>query len=351
MDTGPMRRMTDALPRAAFRAAYHAMHAARAVGSLALHQRYGVARRPEHADGLAAAARKIRERFGDLLERDLQAVEDGLVPRSLLFDPPRAEHLRRLRRLLREGSDIVQRRDDNRWRDLPDDVALDEFPPYYRRNFHWQRDGYLSADSAELYDVGVELLFLGGAEVMRRQVLPPIVRESRARGPRLRILDVACGTGPTLVALSKTLPHARLTGIDLSPWYLREARRRLVDHPHVDFLATPAEELPFRDDSFDVVTSTYLFHELPRAVRRQVFGEMARVLRPGGLLVVEDAAQVSESAEVESILRLFPGDFHEPYFEDYLGDALEDLAVQAGLTIDEVWPAYMAKVVTARSAA
>ena len=340
--------MTDALPNRVFRAAYHAMHAARAVASLALHHRYGVARRPADIDGLADAAREIRRRFGDLMARDLAAVEAGLIPRSLLLDVPRPEQMLRLGRLLREGSDIVQRRDANRWRDLPDDIALEEFPPYYRRNFHWQRDGYLSAESAELYEIGVQLLFLGGAEVMRRQVLPPIVRESHKVGPRLKVLDVACGTGPTLVALSKTLPRARLTGMDLSPWYLREARRQLVDHPHVDFLASPAEDMPFQDGSFDVVTSTYLFHELPRDVRRQVFAEMARVLRPGGLLVVEDAAQVSESAEVESILRLFPGDFHEPYFDDYLNDPLEDLAEAAGFSVDEVWPAYMAKVVSAR---
>ena len=73
-------------------------------------------------------------------------------------------------------------------------------PLYYRRNFHFQTDGYLSAASAARYDHQVEVLFGGGAAAMRRQALVPLLaRRSRygggaAPGPAA-LLDIACGTG------------------------------------------------------------------------------------------------------------------------------------------------------------
>src|SRR6185295_7707451 len=103
-------------------------------------------------------------------------------------------------------------------------------PAYYRRNFHWQTDGYLSRRSAELYDVGVELLFLGTADVMRRQIIPPIARHLAEHGsPRARLLDVATGTGSALRQLALVCPELRYYGLDLSPYYIELARERLSE--------------------------------------------------------------------------------------------------------------------------
>ena len=140
--------------------------------------------------------------------------------------------------------------------DLPGDVDLERYPPYFRRNFHWQSDGYLSCRSAELYDLTVELLFAGTADVMRRQVIPPVSRVvgDGARSD-VRLLDVACGTGRTLVQIARAHPRLRLYGLDLSPYYLQVARRVLADVPDVSLVADNAERLPFRSGYFDVVTS------------------------------------------------------------------------------------------------
>ena len=55
-------------------------------------------------------------------------------------------------------------------------VVKDRYPAYYRRTFHWQTDGYFTEHSAEVYELGVELLFRGTADVMRRQIIPPVTR-------------------------------------------------------------------------------------------------------------------------------------------------------------------------------
>src|SRR6185503_10381693 len=110
--------------------------------------------------------------------------------------------------------------------------------------------------------------------------------------------------------LARAHPTMRLWGVDLSPAYVREARARLADVDEITLAVENGERLPFADAAFDGATSVYLFHELPRNARRNVARELHRVVRPGGLLVVEDSAQLSESAEIGGALRAFPGEFH-----------------------------------------
>ena len=59
-------------------------------------------------------------------------------------------------------------------------VDRSRYPRYYLRTFHWQTDGWLSERSARLYDFGVEFLFGGTADIMRRMAIPPVV-DARAR--------------------------------------------------------------------------------------------------------------------------------------------------------------------------
>jgi len=296
-----------------------------------------------------AVQASIRSRYEALLARDLENVERGMYPEKLLFQLPVADYARRLPEIVRDFPRTMRRVQRKDWRDLPEDVDPARYPPYFRRNFHWQTDGYLSRRSARLYDVGVEFLFLGTADVMRRQVIPPVTRFlGDARGADRRVLDVACGTGRTLLQLATTHPDLRYYGLDLSPHYLKVAGEVLDGVDDVSLVAENAESMPFRDGFFDAITSVYLFHELPRRARRNVVREMHRVLRPGGLMVLEDSAQRAESSVIAPLLERFAVDFHEPFFRDYLGDALEDAAREVGLEVLEVEPCFVSKIVVAR---
>ena len=295
-----------------------------------------------------AEVRAVLRRRDELHARDLANVEAGLYPRELLFDIPVGRYMRALPRLLRDAPRLVRRKRAGAFRDIPV-VDKSRYPAYYRRTFHWQTDGYFSDHSAEIYELGVELLFRGTADVMRRQIIPPVTRAVRAAGDRpLRVLDVACGTGRTLHQLAVAHPALRLYGVDLSPAYVRLARRRLADVAEVALAVENAEALPFADAAFDVVTSVYLFHELPRNTRRAVAREMLRVVRPGGLVVIEDSAQLAESAEIASALRAFPAEFHEPFYADYLEDDLAALLAEVGFEVESSEPQFVAKVVIAR---
>lgn len=299
-------------------------------------------------DGAALAA--FERRYTELLARDLANVEAGFYPRALLFQMPLATYAWRLPRLLADIPSVLQRVWSRDYRALPAEVDVARYPAYFRRTFHWQTDGYFSRRSAELYDVGVELLFAGTADVMRRQVIPPISRAlaSGALPHETRLLDLACGTGRTLAQIAIAHPRLRLTALDLSPYYLQEARAALADVPDVSFVAENAEQLPFRDCHFGIVTSVYLFHELPRPARRRVLAEAFRVLEPGGLFVIEDSAQLAESGELAFFLGRFAAEFHEPFYRDYLEDDLAGALADAGFVVEAVEPHYVAKVFVAR---
>ncbi|MBA3451553.1 MAG: SAM-dependent methyltransferase, partial [Deltaproteobacteria bacterium] len=146
-----------------------------------------------------AEMRCLLRRRTELHDRDLANVEADLYPRELLFDIPVRRYLRSLPRLMRDTPSVVRRMRRQDYQDIPP-VDKDRYPAYYRRNFHWQTDGYFSDHSAEMYELGVELLFRGTADVMRRQIIPPITRFVREVGgaKHVRLLDVACGTGRTL---------------------------------------------------------------------------------------------------------------------------------------------------------
>lgn len=289
---------------------------------------------------------EVRSAYRALLDQDLRNAAEGLYPSELLFDMPSR---RRLPEFLADLPRSRTRREQGGWNDLPDDVDVSAYPPYYRRTFHWQTDGWFSRRSARIYDLSVEVLFLGGADVMRRMAIPHIVRETRRRGDSpLRVLDVATGTGRFLGQLARALPQHRYTGLDLSAWYLHEAREHLSAVPHLSLLEGNAEDVPLRDGTVDVATSIFLFHELPPRARGAVLDEMARVLEPGGLAILIDAVQLCDRPELEPVLDSFHKSFHEPFFRSHIEEDLADRARAAGLVVEasEVW--HVSRLVVAR---
>mmetsp|Transcript_95 Transcript_95/g.224 ORF Transcript_95/g.224 Transcript_95/m.224 type:complete len:154 (-) Transcript_95:178-639(-) len=134
----------------------------------------------------------------------------------------------------------------------------------------------------------------------------------------------------------------RTSALELSPYYLQAARRN-VDYwaratgnsgaAPTSFLQAAAEDIPKPDNSFDVVVSVYLFHEMPPQARRQAAAEMARVLKPGGLLVFTDSIQLGDRPVLDANIGNFQA-FNEPYYRDYVSSNIGQLFVEQGLQPD-----------------
>jgi ubiquinone/menaquinone biosynthesis C-methylase UbiE len=161
---------------------------------------------------------------------------------------------------------------------------------------------------------------------------------------RVTLLDVACGTGRFLRQVRLAYPAMTLKGLDLSRAYLDEAARHLEGLRGAELLEAPAERMPLADASVDIVTSIFLFHELPPDVRRQVTAEFARVLKPGGLLVLMDSLQMGDRPGWDGMLEAFPHRFHEPYYRHYAMDDLDGMFSQAGLAPREQSLPFLSKL-------
>jgi ubiquinone/menaquinone biosynthesis C-methylase UbiE len=218
-------------------------------------------------------------------------------------------------------------------------------PNYYLQNFHFQSGGWMTEDSAQRYDTQVEVLFYGTANAIRRQALPPLVEAFAGRDQRrLRLLDLGCGTGRFLDFCKQVWPRLPMLAVDMSEAYLGEAKRHLKQCGWIDFLVANGEALPVASDSQDAVTSIFTFHELPPKVRRTVFGEFARVLKPGGRLVIVDSLQIGDEPDYDGLLELFPQNYHEPYYSSYLAEDFTAIAGECGLAHVRDVNAFISKV-------
>ncbi|MEM8552277.1 MAG: class I SAM-dependent methyltransferase, partial [Pseudomonadota bacterium] len=295
----------------------------------------------EAPGGIPPRPRLLRH-VQELLARDLANVEAGLYP--MPEDEPDGITGLFQRRLmyLRDLPNVVRRRAEQSHQEV--DRATGKRPRYYLQNFHFQTDGWMSERSAKLYDTQVETLFMGAAAAMRRQALVPVAElAARTDQRKLKALDVASGSGSFLRDLSRAFPRLPVIASDLSEPYVGRARAKLSPSAGGAVVAA-AEDLPFAEGSLDLITNIYLFHELPPKIRAAVAAEFARVVRPGGTVVIVDSLQTGDTPELDGLLELFPQMFHEPYYRSYLTTDFASLFQSAGLTLEASWPAFVSKV-------
>jgi SAM-dependent methyltransferase len=119
--------------------------------------------------------------------------------------------------------------------------------------------------------------------------------EASGAGPTDIVLDVACGPGLVVCAFARVVAHA--TGIDITPAMLDRARQLQAEKglTNVTWKLGDVLRLPYPDGTFSIVTSRFAFHHIldPFAV----LGEMKRVGKPGGKIVVADSAPAADKAD------------------------------------------------------
>ena len=349
--------MSNPISRLITRAAYGATQLPRVVWyvghSLAVGRLSESARR---RDGQKARARahtdlpvpdrgRLYADMAMLLQQDLANVEAGYYPLPADHDGSLMTLLHRSRLFFDDLPAIHRRRSRGTHNDVLSGETRGKRPRYYLQNFHFQSGGWMTEDSASRYDTQVEVLFNGTANATRRQALPQLHEVFAGRDQRkLRLLDIGCGTGRFLDFLKQGWPRLPALGLDLSEPYVRYAKRHLKRWSRIALAVGNAESLPVPDESQDAVTSIFVFHELPPKVRRVVFRECARVLKPGGRLVLVDSLQRGDQPDYEGLLELFPQNYHEPYYRSYIEEDFGALASGCGLTHTRDVKAFVSKV-------
>lgn len=147
----------------------------------------------------------------------------------------------------------------------------------------------LLVDRGWLYDVETWFtdVFLVGGKLgaLQWQVL-----DLAQLGEGRSLLDLGCGTGTlALKAARRVGPRGRIAGIDPASKPIARARAKARRaRAVIDFQVGSIDDLVFPDSTFDAVTSTLMLHHLPDDVKEAGFAEVARVLKPGGRVVVAD---------------------------------------------------------------
>lgn len=143
----------------------------------------------------------------------------------------------------------------------------------------------VAPDLRELTDRGREVWSSGDFNEIARQTM--MIAEDLCRvadpWPGQAVLDVACGSGN--IALVAARRYCNVSGIDIAPNLIERAQSRATaDGLQIDFRVADAQELPFPDAGFDIVTSAFGVMFAPD--QDKAADELARVCRPGGRIVM-----------------------------------------------------------------
>ena len=138
-------------------------------------------------------------------------------------------------------------------------------------------------DIAPSYDRLNHLMSLGIDNIWRKKALKEIVD-----GTQQQILDVACGTGDSTIAIAKAMePGGRVTGIDISAGMMEPLMRKAAHegvHDRIKLLQADALQMPFEADTFHRVTCAFGIRNFED--RKKGLAEFLRVLKPGGRAVI-----------------------------------------------------------------
>lgn len=228
------------------------------------------------------------------------------------------------------------------------------YPDYYLTSFHAYEQGNMSWEAAMEVEVAAHAVHAriwqdAGAkgDAMLRQSFHTILQQE-VLAPQ-DVLDLGCSVGMSTFALRTAYPQARVTGVDLSPYFLTVAQYRqqqrlatelntelntgaAPEAPPIRWVHAAAETTPFSDASFDLVSSHLMFHELPQSAAVAILQEARRLLRPGGYLAIMDMNPQSEiyAKMPPYILTLLKST--EPYLDQYFRLDLEQAICDAGFT-------------------
>jgi len=177
---------------------------------------------------------------------------------------------------------------------------------------------------APFYDLSAIVLSFGMILLVRDKA----VAFTNAK-PGSRILDIATGTGKQAFAFAKK--GYAVTGIDMSEAMLSVANKK-NRYNNLKFEIGDATLLRFEDSSFDVCCISFALHDMPPSIRKKVLGEMARVLRPGGMIIIVDYALPKNRISrffIYNFVRLW-----EKYYSEFIKSDLDSLLSASGIQIN-----------------
>jgi ubiquinone/menaquinone biosynthesis C-methylase UbiE len=218
--------------------------------------------------------------------------------------------------------------------ELPAGVpGRESLPDYLLQEFHGMPNGYYSSTVSAGYARGFELVMLGQMKALRDRMAE---RFAACRA----VLDVGCGAG-RLAQVVRERGVDDVWGLDPCPYALDVASGRV---PGARFVQGIAEDMQFSAGRFDGIGVCFVLHELPRLVVERAVAEFARLIRPGGVLVITEPSPahvrgawlevVRKHGVLGTYFKTLAWLVFEPFLDDWLSLNVEALLARHGFRIE-----------------
>jgi len=211
------------------------------------------------------------------------------------------------------------------------------YPEYYLKPFHAYEKGDLCWEAALEVEVAAKAVHAriwqgtgveGDSQL--RQSYHDILQAEIPHAPQ-DIIDLGCSVGMSSLALQTVYPQAKITGVDLSPYFLAVAHyRSQQQQTNINWVHAAGESTGFEDNSFDLASMFLICHELPQSATRNIFAEMRRILRPGGYLAIMDMNPQAEAYKKMPTYVLTLLKSTEPYMDEYFSLDMAKTLIETG---------------------
>ncbi|KAI3465819.1 hypothetical protein Pfo_022482 [Paulownia fortunei] len=221
------------------------------------------------------------------------------------------------------------------------------YPDYYLNPFHAYDEGNLSwlaaaeAEAATMSMVRRAIPYASSLDeanqIVRGNWLQAIENHHQQYSGNSKIgdiLDIGCSVGVSTRFLAGKFPSAKVTGLDLSPYFVavaqyKEKKRNPRKEP-IRWIHGNGENTGLPSKSFDLVSIAYVFHECPERAIKNMVKEAFRLLRPGGTFAVTDNSPKSKILQELSPVLFTLMKSTEPFLDEYYLTDLEGTLQQVG---------------------
>ncbi|XP_004150323.1 uncharacterized protein LOC101215871 [Cucumis sativus] len=220
------------------------------------------------------------------------------------------------------------------------------YPDYYLKPFHAYDDGNLSwLAAAEVQPATMSMIMravptASSVDEAKEIVFGNWLRRIKEHhlkysgNPILDILDIGCSIGFGTRQLADEFPTAKVTGLDLSPYFLAVAqymdKKKAPRRNAIRWLHGNGEDTGLPSRSFDLLSISYVLHECPHVAIVNIIKESFRLLRPGGTIVITDQASKSKVVQELSPVLFTLLKSTEPHLDEYHLTDLEEKMKEIG---------------------
>ena len=155
--------------------------------------------------------------------------------------------------------------------------------------------------------------------------------------PPAKVIDVATGTGAQAYELAKL--GLDVTGVDLSPEMLEQAKKKISKDLNLRFLHADATEIPFKDSEFDAASISLGLHDMPYEIGLDVLREIQRVVKAEGPILIVDYMEPKKHWVAKLLYPLIKS-YETPNYGPFINRGLDEILKQVNLKIDRfthVW--------------